>query len=217
MQKASVLIVDDHKAIIEGIKSALKASPDFEVIGECADGKTALAMIRAKKPDLVVLDISIPDINGVEVTRQIQKLGLKARIVIYTMHADSQFVIDLFKYGISAYVLKDDPLTDLMRALEAVKSGGTYFNQMAPTVLARRLEELESLQANNHALSNLSDREREVFVLLAQGEPIKEIAHQLHISSKTVESHKYNIMEKLQVKSIVDMTKLAIRKKLINA
>ena len=215
MKKATVLLVDDHRAIIEGVKSSLTSHPDLEVIGECADGQTALDLVKTKKPDLVILDISIPNVDGVEVARQIQKLGLKARVVIYTMHSDSQFVIDLFKYGISAYVLKEDPLADLIRALEAVRAGGTYFSQIAPTVLAKRLEDLECWKENNHGISSLSDREREVFLLLAQGETIKKIAFQLNISPKTVESHKYNIMDKLQVESIVDMTKLAIRKKLI--
>lgn len=216
MKKATVLIVDDHRAIIEGIKSVLNAHPEFEVIGECSDGQAALTLCRTMNPDLVVLDISMPAMNGVEVTRQIQKKGLNCRIIVYTMHADSQFVVDLFKSGISAYVLKDDPLADLIRALEAVKGGGTYFSQMAPTVLVRRLEELELRQTGDSTIDSLSDREREVFLLLAEGETIKEIAAELHISPKTVESHKYNILEKLQASSITDLTKLAIRKNLIS-
>ena len=217
MHKATVLIVDDHRAIIEGIRSALKVHDGFEVIGDCVEGQKALTLIKTKKPDLVILDISIPKMNGVEVMRKIQKMGIEARVVIYTMHADNQFVTDLFKLGICAYVLKDDPLTDLIRALEVVKNGGTYFSKIAPNVLVQRLEELENWRGNKDAIHSLSDREREVFLLLAQGETIKKIAARLYISPKTVESHKYNLMEKLQANSVVALTKLAIRKKLMNA
>jgi len=155
--------------------------------------------------------------SGIEVAKQVQALELDTGIVIYTMHGDSQFVIDLFKLGIAAYVLKDDPLSDLIRAMEAVRAGGTYFSQMAPTVLVRRLEELECRNAAKDPIKALSGREREVFLLLAGGGKIKEIAGQLFISPKTVESHKYNIMDKLQASSIVELTKLAIRKNLIDA
>jgi DNA-binding NarL/FixJ family response regulator len=124
-------------------------------------------------------------------------------------------VIDLFKTGISAYVLKDDPLSDLLLALRAVKSGGTYFSTMAPTILLRHMETLEVGSELEDGLKSLSRREREVFQLLAEGRTIKEIAKNLCISPKTVESHKYHIMEKVQADSIVDLTKLAIRKNLI--
>ena len=217
MQRTSVLIIDDHRAIIEGIKSAISPLDDFEVIGECVDGQEAMPTIKANNPDVVILDISMPKMNGVEIMRQIQKQGITSRVIIYTMHSNKQFIIDLFKYGIAAYVLKDEPLTDLIHALEVVKIGGTYFSKIAPTVLARRLEELENSNDDRDMIFSLSEREREVFLLLAQGESIKKIAVCLHISPKTVESHKYNIMEKLQVDSVVALTKLAIRKNLINA
>ena len=215
MQKTTVLVADDHMAIIEGIKSALADHPEFEVIGECSTGQSALNFLKTRQTDVVILDISMSDISGIEVTKKITALGFNTKIVIYTMHDDAQFVVDLFKSGISAYVLKDDPLTDLIRALEAVKAGGTYFSQMAPMILARHLKELENRKIAKGRVDSLSKREREVFLLLAEGNSIKEIAHQLFISPKTVESHKYNIMDKLQAKSVVELAKIAIRKNLI--
>jgi len=161
------------------------------------------------------MDISMPNLNGIEATRQINQLSPETRIVIYTMYSDKELVIDLFKAGISAYVLKDDPLSDLILALKAVKGGGTYFSTMAPTILVRHMEELEEERTEGDSFDALSQREKEVFLLLAEGKSIKKIAGELFISPKTVESHKYNIMEKLQATSAVDLTKIAIRKNLM--
>jgi len=215
MEKTKILIADDHRVVIEGIKSALQEHPEFEVVGDAADGLQAVESARSLGPEIVIMDISMPNLNGIEATRQIKGLNPGIQIVIYTMYSDKEFVIDLFKAGISAYVLKDDPLSDLILALKAVKGGGTYFSTMAPTVLTRHMEEMEEKTTSKNSFDTLSQREREVFRLLAEGKSIKEIANQLFISPKTVESHKYNIMEKLQAASVVDLTKIAIRKNLI--
>lgn len=215
MDKAKILIVDDHRVVIEGIKSALQEHPEFEVVGEAVDGLQAVESARSLGPEIVIMDISMPNLSGIEATRQIKEFDPEIRIIIYSMYSDKEFVIDLFKAGISAYVLKDDPLADLILALEAVKGGGTYFSTMAPTVLLRHMEELEEKTESTDSYDTLSQREREVFQLLAEGKSIKEIAGELFISPKTVESHKYNIMEKLQAASVVDLTKIAIRKNLI--
>ena len=215
MSKAKILIVDDHRVVIEGIKSALQEHPEFEVVGEAVDGLQAVESARSLGPEIVIMDISMPNLSGIEATRQIKEFDPEIRIIIYSMYSDKEFVIDLFKAGISAYVLKDDPLADLILALEAVKGGGTYFSTMAPTVLLRHMEELEEKTESTDSYDTLSQREQEVFQLLAEGKSIKEIAGELFISPKTVESHKYNIMEKLQAASVVDLTKIAIRKNLI--
>ncbi|TET73892.1 MAG: response regulator transcription factor, partial [Candidatus Aminicenantes bacterium] len=199
----------------EGIKSALQEHPEFEVVGEAVDGLQAVESARSLGPEIVIMDISMPNLSGIEATKQIKEFDPEIRIVIYTMYSDKEFVIDLFKAGISAYVLKDDPLSDLILALEAVKGGGTYFSTMSPTILLRHMEELEEKTESTDPYDTLSQREQEVFQLLAEGKRIKEIADELFISPKTVESHKYNIMEKLQAASVVDLTKIAIRKNLI--
>ncbi len=215
MDKTKILIVDDHRVVIEGIKSALQEQPEFEVVGEAADGLQAVDSTKSLRPDIVIMDISMPNLSGIEATRQIKQHNPEIQIVIYTMYSDKELVVDLFKAGISAYVLKDDPLSDLTIALKAVKGGGTYFSTMAPTILLRHMEELEEQMTSQDSFDRLSQREREVFMILAEGKSIKEIADELYISPKTVESHKYNIMEKLQATSVVDLTKIAIRKKLI--
>ena len=215
MDKTKILIVDDHSVVIQGIKSALQEHPEFEVVGEAMDGLQAIENVKSLGPEIVIMDISMPNLNGIEATRKIKGLNPEIQIVIYTMYSDKGFVIDLFKAGISAYVLKDDPLTDLILALKAVKGGGTYFSTMAPTILLQHIDEMEVKTTSKHSFDSLSQREREVFLHLAEGKGIKEIADQLFISPKTVESHKYNIMEKLQAASVVDLTKIAIRKNLI--
>ena len=215
MPKTKILIVDDHRVVIEGIKSSLLEHPEFEVVGEAVDGLEAVEFVKSSRPDIVIMDISMPNLNGVEATRQIKEFDSEIGIVIYTMYSDKELVIDLFKAGISAYVLKDDPLADLILALKAVEGGGTYFSTMTPTILLRHMEELEEKSTEKDSFDTLSQREREVFLLLAEGKDIKTIAGELFISPKTVESHKYNIVEKLQATSIVDLTKIAIRKNLI--
>ena len=215
MPKTKILIADDHRVVIEGIKSALQEHPEFKVAGEAVDGLEAVEFAKSLEPNIVIMDISMPNLSGIEATRQIKGLNPGIQILIYTMHSDKEFVIDLFKAGISAYVLKDDPLSDLILALKAVEGGGTYFSTMAPTILARHMEEMEEKSTSKNSFDTLSQREVEVFQVLAEGKRIKEIAKQLFISPKTVESHKYNIMEKLQAASVIDLTKIAIRKNLI--
>jgi DNA-binding NarL/FixJ family response regulator len=215
MDKAKILIVDDHRVVIEGIKSALQEHPEFEAVGDAVDGLQAVEFAKSLGPDIVIMDVSMPDLNGIEATKQIRQFNPEIRIVIYTMYSDKELVIDLFRAGISAYVLKDDPLSDLILALKAVKGGGTYFSTKAPTILLRHMEELEEKTESADSYDSLSQRERGVFQLLAEGKGIREIADELFISPKTVESHKYNIMEKLQAASVVDLTKIAIRKNLI--
>ncbi len=215
MSKTKILIVDDHRVVIEGIKSALQDYPEFEVVGEAVDGLQSVELAKSLRPDIVLMDVSMPNLNGIEATKQIKQFSPEIKIIIYTMYSDKEFVIDLFKAGISAYVLKDDPLSDLVLALNAVKGGGTYFSTMAPTILLRHVQDLESQTTSMDSFNSLSRREREIFCLLADGKPIKGIAGQLDLSPKTVETHKYNIMEKLGVRSMAELTKIGIKKQLI--
>ena len=215
MGKTKILIADDHRVVVEGIRSALKEHPEFEVVGEAFDGRQAVELAKSLKPDIVILDISMPKLSGVEAAKEIKKLSPDIRIVVFSMHTDKQYVIDLFRAGISAYVLKQDPMSDLILALKSVQGGGTYFSTFAPTVLLRHMEDLAKSGDTKDGFETLSLREREVFSLLADGRPTKKIAGELFISPKTVESHKYNIMHKLKCRTMADLTKIGIRKNLI--
>jgi len=215
MPKTKILIADDHRVVVEGIKSALRQHPEFEVAGEALDGFEAVKQVKSLKPDIVIIDISMPRLHGIDATKRIKKIDPDIRVIVFTMHSDKEYIINLFKVGISAYVLKDDPVSDLILAINVVKGGGTYFSTMVPATLIKHLEELEQGEGGNKCFEGLSARELEVFSLLADGKSIKETAWQLDISPKTVESHKYNIFAKLNARTISDLTRIAIRKKLI--
>jgi DNA-binding NarL/FixJ family response regulator len=217
--RTKILIVDDHTVVVEGIKSALAERPKFEVVGSAGDGREAIEKIKVLGPDVVIMDISMPGMDGLEAAREIRKIDRKARIIVFTMYSDKEHVLALFRIGVAGYVLKEAPLGNLIAAIEAVKQGGTYYCAPVQKIIRDHLEgleeELEGDTPLKGHLGSLSTREREIFPLLADGTSIKEIADRLCISPKTVESHKYNIMEKLGVDSLAEMTKIAIKKKLI--
>ena len=216
MPKTKILVVDDHLVVIEGIKSAVLDYSEFEVVGEATNGREAVEMAIALKPDIVIMDISMTDQNGLDATLHLKKTDPGIRIVIFTMHTDKNYVIELFKAGVTGYVLKEDPMVDLISAIYANRSGASYFNGISSGYLLAHINELEEKTETKYGLETLSLREREVFQLLAEGSSIKQISKQLFISAKTVETHKYSIMRKLQVNTIGDLIKIAIRKKIIS-
>lgn len=208
-----VLIADDHRVVIEGIKAALSGETQFQVVGEATSGVQAMMYVRSLRPDIVITDISMPDMNGIAIAMQIKKIEPNIRIIVFTMHSDREYVIDLFQAGINSYVLKEDPMTELIFAIKAAMHGGVYLSEKVHAILQDHIRELA--EGKKDLLESLSIREREVFLLLAEGLAIKDISEKLCISNKTVESHKYNIMEKMNVGSIIELTKIAIRKNLI--
>ncbi|MEJ2725914.1 MAG: response regulator transcription factor [Deltaproteobacteria bacterium] len=211
-ERTRVLVADDHRVIVSGIKSTLQDHPEFEVVGEAYDGRQAVELIQSLKPEIVIMDISMPELNGLDATLEIKKFYPEAKIIIFTMYCNSR-VKKLFSAGISGYVMKDEPLSNLILALESVKAGGTYFSKTAQAVIQTQME--KSAETEKDPFEKLSMRERQVFQLLAEGTPVKRIAEKLDISPKTVESHKYNIMEKLNVNSVAGLTKIAFKKNLI--
>jgi DNA-binding NarL/FixJ family response regulator len=215
MAKTKILIADDHGVVIDGIKQALSDHSQFEVVGEAFDGYQAIEQAEALKPDIVIMDISMPGLNGIESTLQMKKSCPDTRIIVFTMHSNKEYIVDLFRGGISGYVLKSDPTSDLILAIMAVKQGGTYFSRNTSAILQRHMNKLEEGKVSEDGFDSLSLREREIFCLLAEGKSIKEIAGQLYISPKTVGSHKYNIMGKLDTPTITDLVKVAIKKNLI--
>jgi DNA-binding NarL/FixJ family response regulator len=219
-KRKRILIADDHNVVVEGIKSVLEDHPEFEVAGTAADGRETIEMVNSLKPDILILDLSMPDIDGVKAARQIREKNDKIAILVFTMHAKEEYVLPLYRTGISGYVLKDRPMASLVRALQSIAAGGTYYSEEVNNIIHGYVQNLELEKGGKRAdtkddIEKLSLREKEVFPLLADGKTIKEIAKTLRISSKTVESHKYNIMEKLDVHSIAELTKIAVKKKLI--
>ena len=215
MQKTKILIVDDHQIVIEGIKGALKDYPELDVRGEALDGVQALEQVRSLRPDIVIMDICMPHMNGIEATRRIKRLAPDVRVIIFTMYSNREYIIKMFKIGVSGYVLKESPLSELILAINAAKKGGTYFGTTARMILSEHLKDVEGAKSDEGNFESLSMREREVLKLLADGKTVKEIAGQLCISPKTVESHKYHIMTKLGVRTIAGLTKIAIKRELI--
>jgi DNA-binding NarL/FixJ family response regulator len=219
-KKTKVLIVDDHMIVVEGIKKMILEQPEFEIVGTASDGLDAVRKTKALKPDIVVMDVAMPNLDGVQATQEIKKWNDRTAVVIFTMYSDPGHAVSLFRQGVSAYVLKGDPISDLLLALKAAKEGATFFSAGINEAIRMHMESLElgggkSARAVQDRILLLSVREKEVFPLLADGKSIKEIAERLCISPKTVETHKYNIMEKLGVESIADLTKLALKKNLI--
>jgi DNA-binding NarL/FixJ family response regulator len=220
INKTKVLIVDDHMIVVEGVKKLLSEQPDFEVVGTASDGLEAVRQTKALKPDIVIMDIAMPNVDGIQATQEIKKWNDQIGVVIFTMYTDTAHAVNLFRQGISAYVLKGEPISDLLLALRSVREGGTYFSAVVNESIREHMELLElggdkSAREVRDGIALLSVREKEVFPLLADGRNIREIAERLCISPKTVETHKYNIMEKLGVESIADLTKIALKKKLI--
>jgi DNA-binding NarL/FixJ family response regulator len=220
-ERKSVLIVDDHPVVVEGLKSLIKDDPDFELAGATHDSRQALSMIQSLKPDIVILDILMPHVDGVEVARQIKENQSNTNILVYSLSALKENILSLFKSGISGYVLKEEPFSELLLALKTVGEGAVFYSKTVQDILQDRMKELElsekgkNVAEEEDGIAKLSPREKEVFVLLADGLRTRDIAERLFISPKTVESHKYNIMEKLNLHSIAQFTKIAVKKELI--
>ena len=208
--KIRILLVDDHKIMRDGLKNMLKKYEDLLVVGEAEDGRLALQLAKELKPNVVVMDVAMPDLNGIEATRQLfeERPGLK--VVGLSMHSERRFVTEMLKAGASAYLLKDCAFEELVTAIRTVLEGKIYLSPGITGVLIENYVR-NAPHADMSVFSRLSDREREVLQLMAEGRSTKEIAMQLNLSVKTVESHRNNIMTKLDIHSIAELTKYAIR------
>ena len=205
-----VLIVDDHAIVRQGLRALIEGRTDMEVVGEAAQGRDALRLARTLTPDVVVMDITMPDLNGIEATRQLMKLLPDTRVVTLSMHSERRLVVEMLRAGASAFVLKEYVFDELLAAVHEVLSGRKY---LSPKLVGLIVDDYARRQLPDDAPaeSALSPREREVLQLLAEGVPTKGIADKLHISAKTVETHRKHVMEKHHTYSIAELTKHAIR------
>jgi len=215
MKKIRILLVDDHKILRDGICSLLKEYPDMEVVGEAADGKSALNLVKELLPDMVIMDISMPDLNGIEATRKILADYPHIKVMALSMHYDKHFVSEIFKAGASGYLLKDCAFDEMAHAIRMIIDNKTYVNSQIASLVVESLMSDSPRSHNKHAFSLLTEREKEVLQLIAEGKSTKQIASNLNVSTKTIESHRRQVMGKLNIRNIADLTKYAIREGLI--
>ena len=205
-----ILIADDHKILREGLKSLLEKQPEFAVVAEAQDGLSAISEAKKHKPEIAILDIGMPDLNGIEVTRRIRSEMAETRVIALSMHADRRFVMGILEAGANGYLLKDSAFAELITAVTAVAKGKMYLSpSIAETVVKNSLEKLDRKDEGSSVL--LSGREREVLQMIAEGKSTKEIALKLFVSTKTVETHRKQIMDKLNIRTVAGLTKYAIR------
>lgn len=207
-----VLIADDHTLVREGLRHILRTASGFDVVGEASDGITTIALVRATPADVLVLDLSMPGRNGVELIRQIKDEKPELRILVLTMHAEQQYAVRAFKAGASGYLTKESASDELVGAVSKVAAGGVYVSLTMAERFAQSLNE----PADTLPHQRLSDREFDVFRRIAAGETITEIAHELCVSTKTVSTYKTRILEKMQMPHEAALVRYAMRHKLFD-
>ena len=206
-----ILLADDHKITRQGLRSLLEKQQDMEVVAEAENGREAVRLAGEMAPDVIIMDVTMPDLNGIEATKQILSLSPDIKIIALSMHSDSTFVTEMLKSGAAGYLLKDCAFEELTRAIRTVIDDKTY---LSPSISGVVVEDyLQRLSKADFAAPDiLSDREREVLQLMAEGNSTKQIALKLHISVKTVETHRRQIMSKLDIHTVAELTKYAIKK-----
>lgn len=210
----TILLADDHHVVRLGLRALLDAEPDFDVIGEATDGLETSRMVETLKPQVLIVDLMMPGLNGLEVTRQVSQRASQTRIIILSMHANEAYVLEALRNGASAYVLKDSRADDLVYAVREVMEGRRY---LSPPLSERAINSYIR-QANESTLDpyeTLTNREREVLNLAAQGYNATEIAQKLSISGRTAETHRANLMRKLDLHTQTDLIRYALRRGII--
>jgi DNA-binding NarL/FixJ family response regulator len=205
----SILLADDHQLMRQGLRSMLEEQPNIKVVGEADDGRTAVRLAGELKPDIVIMDVTMPDLNGIDATRQIRADNPQIKIIALSMHAERQFVMEMLAVNATGYLPKDCPMDELLSAIEAVMRGDVFLSPKVTGVLVK--EFVGGAPEPSAFCGTLSPREREVLQLVAEGKSSKEIAYLLGLSSKTVEGHRRQIMDKLKLYSVAELTRYAIR------
>jgi len=214
MKDLRVYLVDDHTILREGLRLILSQAPGVQIVGEQGDGRAAMEEIDQLKPDLVVLDISLPSLSGVEIARQIRKYHPEMKILVLSRHDNQEYVEQLLKYGVQGYILKEEAGSDLLKALDVIRKGENY---LSPRITKHLVTGMERKKSAHDPFEILTNREREVLKLVAEGKSNEKIAQALWISAKTVKVHRANIMRKLDIHKVADLVKYAIKAGIIEA
>jgi DNA-binding NarL/FixJ family response regulator len=205
-----IVLVDDHRIFRQGLRGLIAEESDMAIVGEADDGREAVAEIARLHPDVVVMDVGMPTLNGIEATRQIRKDRPRVRVIALSMHSDEKFVAEMLRAGASGYLCKQCEADELVQAIRAVASGQTY---LSPGISGALVESFvrRASAAPASAFSQLTDREREILQLLVEEKSVKEIAAELRLSIKTVHAHREHLMRKLDVQTVAGLTKYALR------
>lgn len=205
-----IILADDHQLLRAGLRSLLAKERDLEVVAEAADGREAVALVTQHHPDLAILDIGMPNLNGIDAARQIREVAPATKIIALSMHASPQFVGRMLEAGASGYLLKDSAYEELIQAIKTVLLGQVYLSRDITGVVVDDYVRRRSVSSQVEIVQ-LTPREREIAQMIAEGRSTKEIAALLHVSVKTVETHRQHIMTKLKIDSVAELTKYAIR------
>ena len=205
-----IVLADDHKLMREGLSSLLVKQDGIRIVGQANNGREAVQLAERLNPSVVVMDVSMPDLNGIDATRQITSRNPRTKVIALSMHSDRQFVAEMFRAGASGYLLKDSAFEELASAIRIVTRDQTY---IAPKISGFSIEDYSETSGNNEPLMTprLTEREREVLQMMAEGKGTKEIAAELFLSAKTVETHRQHLMDKLDMYTVAELTKFAIR------
>jgi two-component system, NarL family, response regulator NreC len=214
--KYSVLIADDHGVVRKGLRLLLEQYPELTVVGEAANGREAVTMAAALSPQIVVLDVAMPILNGIEAAEQILKVNSKTGIIILTMHADESYLLRALSVGVKGYLLKESAEEDLLLAIKAVANGKPFFSRAINETLLEDYMRMLKQQGLSDTFDLLTAREKEVLQLLAEGKTNKEVAQLLDVSPYTVESHRTNLMQKLGIHNTAEIVLYAVRKRLVS-
>lgn len=213
-----VLVADDHEVVRKGLRTILEEQPGWEVSGEASDGREAVDKVRALKPDVSVVDVGMPGLNGLEATRQMLRNDPETKVLILTMHESDPLIREVLDAGARGYLLKSDAGKDLISAVEAIRRNKTYFTaRVAQMVLDGYLDKKPRTTEADVPASRLTPRQREIVQLLAEGKSSKEVAVALNLSVKTAETHRANIMRRLNCHSVSELVRYAIRNNIIDA
>ncbi|HVN06554.1 MAG TPA: response regulator transcription factor [Bryobacteraceae bacterium] len=215
MNQVRIVLADDHTVMRNGLRLLLERQPNLQVVGEASDGRQAVALSESARPDVVIMDIGMPNLNGIEATRQIVNQSPHTAIAILSMHSDESYVIRALKAGARAYLLKDSAEADLLAAVHALTEGKSFFSPAISKILVEDyMRQLESRGAED-TYELLTNREREILQLLAEGRTNKEVANMLNLSLYTVETHRTHILQKLNLHSVPELILYAVRKGII--